>query len=95
MIDLLAARLLGRHIGECPHHLPRLGRVLCGRGQGAVVATRRLDELGEAEVDDLRMAVGRHHDVVWLQVAMHDAGLVRRGEAVRDFDGYRKRPCRR
>jgi hypothetical protein len=44
---------------------------------------RRLDELGQAEVDDLRIPLGRDHDVVRFQVAVHDAGGVRLGQPVR------------
>jgi hypothetical protein len=46
---------------------------------------------GEAEVDDDRLAVGPHDDVLGLEVAMHDAVLVAVGDALgyAAEEGYR------
>ena len=60
---------------------PRLPR---HRGRGAVLAIP-LEELGDAEVEQLHPALRRHHDVRRLQVAMDDevrVGIGRRGEHV-------------
>jgi len=39
--------------------------------------------VGQAEIADLGLAVGRHEDVRGLHVAVDDSGLVRRGDAAR------------
>ena len=41
--------------------------------------------LGDAEVEDLHLAVGRDEHVVRLQIAVHDAPVVRGGEAARNL----------
>ena len=41
------------------------------------------------------MVVGRHHEVVGLEVAVHDPGGVRLGERARDLRGNLQRPARR
>ena len=46
------------------------------------VAERRRRELREAEVEHLEQPVGRHHQVLGLEVAVDDAGAVRLREAV-------------
>ena len=44
-------------------------------------------QLGETEVEDLDAAVDGDEDVLWLQVTMDDALLVRGGQAMRDLNG--------
>ncbi len=80
------ARLLGRHVADRSHHHPgprRVGRRLLHR---QLVGLGR-DELRQAEVQDLGVAVLGDHDVLRLQVPVHDPGRVGRGEAVADLDG--------
>ena len=56
----------------------RSGRHLRDRGCVAVGApVGRIEHLGDSEVENLHGAVGPHHDVVRLQVAMNDASIVR------------------
>ena len=50
-----------------------------------MVVARGLDPLGEAEVEDLDVAVAGHEDVVGLQVPMHDTLAVGGGESLRDL----------
>ena len=80
-------RLLRAHVlGRAEDHA-RLGGVGSqpGRGLGGVgVAERRL-RLGEPEVEHLDLASRRHLDVGGLEVAVHDAALVRGGEGVGDL----------
>ena len=58
---------------------PPVGALVCSAG-------RRVDALGEAEVEDLDVAVVGHEDVVGLEVAVDDALAVRGGEAPRDLE---------
>ena len=60
------SNLLGRHVEQCPLLRPRGVRV---------------GHVGDAEVDDLDRIVFHHEDVARLQVAMHQAALMRRLQA--------------
>jgi hypothetical protein len=90
-VELEAARLLGRHVRRRAHHL-RPG------GQIRVVAGRR-GQLGDPEVDDLHRvpaAVAAHdEDVGRLEIAVEDAGPVRRRQAARTLRHDRERAGRR
>ena len=69
-----------RHVGPGRH----LRDVLAGRPvRAAAVAA----QLGEAEVEDLHVAVARQHHVLGLEVAVDDAGGVRAGEALGQLAG--------
>ena len=61
----LAHRLLRSHVGRRADGRPRRGQERAGAG-----ARRRL---GDAEVGDLHPTVGGDHDVLGLEVAVHDA----------------------
>jgi hypothetical protein len=62
-----AVGLLGRHVGGGPHQ--RAGRTV--RTAGVGVGERR-QAAGQAEVEDLHVAVGTDHDVFGLDVAVDD-----------------------
>ena len=47
----------------------------------------RFHELGEAEIEHFDDAIGADHDVIGLDVAMHDAGFVGGGEGGAELDG--------
>ena len=84
LVDELTFCLLGRHIGsgaEDDAHL-RQCRRREGRREGGVRCGGRggRGSLGEAEIEDLDGAVGAELDVRRFQIAMDDAGLVRRFE---------------
>ena len=95
MVDSLAAHLLGRHVADGADHGPRVGlapqrgrlRVASRRGRGLLL-------LREAEVEDLEATIARHHQVLGLEVPMHDALLVGRREAVRGLGGIVGRHAR-
>ena len=57
----------------------------CGSGDVELVNLRN------AEIEDLRRAVGQHDDVGRLDVAVHDAGVVRVLESARDLQRDRER----
>ncbi len=81
MIDPVAARLLGRHVGHRAEDDAAIG-VKVGQRLGGRVADR-LNQLRDAEVDDLGVALVGEHDVGGLQIAVHDLLLVRSRQARR------------
>jgi hypothetical protein len=82
VIDLarLALRLFRRHVTHRSED--QAGRRVLLQDSGffaawnTVCGSLRLDEFGESEVEDLRVTVGRDHDVVGFQIAMNDTGVV-------------------
>ncbi len=95
MVDGLAPRLLGRHIGVSPQEA-------AGARLSSKLGFHRLrelpdglDELGEPEVDDLYLIVAQDHDVCGLQIAVNDALFMRAdeppGDLLRDSKRARKR----
>ncbi len=80
VVDLapLGERLLGAHV-------VRRARDLAGDRQAALV-----ERLGEAEVEQPHLAAVVDHQVARLQVAVHDAGLVRGGERRRELGGEQR-----
>jgi len=72
MVEGLAFSLFRRHVSGRSHHAP---------GHGGIVGVRSRD----AEVHHLEVAIGRDHDVLRLEVAMHDGLAVRFAEAVRQL----------
>ncbi len=94
-VHRLPARLLGRHVAGRAHDRSRFGRRGDrGRKDGGVLG-RRLGQLGQAEVEDLDVAVLRDHQVLGLQVPMDDAGAMRLGQSLGDLDGKIEEPARR
>ena len=63
-VERIAARLLGRHVGDGAEDHPRARHVVLGR------------ELGETEVQDLDDAVGRDNQVRGFDVAVDDVRLM-------------------
>ena len=91
-----ALGLLGRHVGHRTDDRARL-REHVGRRHGRRVETvveRRARDVrgGEAEVEYPQPAVVPEHDVVGLQIAVHDAPVVRGREGVRDRDRELQHP---
>ena len=54
-----------------------------------------LSDLRDAEVEQLGLALGRHHDVARLHIAVDDAGLMRAGQPARNLQGDADRLGRR
>ena len=85
LVDRLARRLLGRHVGRRAQD--RADHRHLGRGLAA--APR------EPEVHDLDRAVGREHQVRRLDVAMHDAVAVRVLQAAAEIVEHEQRHLER
>ena len=74
----IGTRLFGRHVRRCAEcHAHR-------RGVAALAVARRRDGLGDPEVGDHGAAAGQQH-VVRLDVAVHDATIMRIRERRRDL----------
>ena len=91
LVDGLAARLLRAHVAQRAEHRCRPGSApsvsMCEMPSCASPLVRRLEQLGEAEVEDLRVAVRRDDHVLGLDVAVDDARLVGLLEPARHLDG--------
>jgi hypothetical protein len=94
-IHRLAARLLGRHVGDRPEDDPFLadhaerGRARVGRVAPRDVVAR------EAEVENLGVAVLREEDVLGLDVPVDDPFLMSGRERLGDLAGDLESPARR
>ena len=80
-IGRLALQLFRRHVWE---RAGEFGRVAQGQRLGQIADLR--SELSETEVENLQPAIGRDAQVARLQVAMHDAVLVRGCQALGQLD---------
>ena len=74
-VDVLARGLFGGHVGDRADGHPR------DRHPGLA------GQLGQAEVEDLGLSIGRDHDVARLDVAVDDAVLVGLGQPPGDLGG--------
>ena len=83
MIDRAMLDLLGRHVPDGAEDRADLCELR--RGGAGVRGTLFFRQLREAEVEDLRVAVGRDHDVVGFEVAVNDSRGVRLRQASRDL----------
>ena len=73
----LAPRLLGRHVSDRAHHGARFGDL---GGCGLRMRPVDGDAAGQAEIEDLGVAIVAHHDVLGLDVPVHDPGGMGRGQ---------------
>jgi hypothetical protein len=55
------------------------------------IVDRRFHRLRQPKVQDLDLAVARHRNICWLEIAMDDAFLVGRFESLRDLSRNRER----
>ena len=86
MIHRLAPQLLGRHISDGADY----GATLGYSGElfdGSAGFLGRGLQLGHAEVENFDPAVSSHKQVLGLEVAMNDATIVRRDQALYDLEG--------
>ena len=89
VIDRMAERLLRRHVRDRAQHHPGHRDLRLGHLGGAAAI---LDELGEAEVEDLDQAALGAHQVRALDVAVDDAARVRLVERFGDLHGRSRSP---
>ncbi len=85
-VERAPLNLLGRHVADRADHHPLLR--LPALGLRLLVVQRahpRADDFGEPEIEHLGVAVAGDHDVLRLQIAMHDAGGMRFLQRVRDL----------
>jgi hypothetical protein len=84
VVGILPAHLLGGHVPDRAEG----GADLRQRSPGVRGLTRRVERRHprETEIENLDAAIPRDEDVVGFEIAMSNALLVCRGEAVRDLD---------
>ena len=82
--DGSAAELLGRHVRRRSEQLPGVGQRAVARELFLARLGRGLDRAvgRQPEVDDPHATIGADDHVVRLEVAVHQAGFVRRGESL-------------
>src|SRR6185503_19735951 len=88
MIDLLASRLLRRHVTDGAQDRAGIG-VLPARGNVSLRLTvvDRCGEFRQTEVEYLQALVICEKDVLRLEIAMNDPFVVGRGEPARNLQG--------
>ena len=84
VIGIQSAHLLRRHVPDRAHD--DAGTRQRGR-HCRVGMSRCLRHPRQTEIEDLRAAVPGQQDVLRLQIAVHDAGRMRRGQAAGDLGG--------
>ena len=83
LVGIAATNMFRRHVGDGAE----------GGARPRQIADAR--DLRDAEVEQLGLALGRHHDVARLHIAVDDAGLMRAGQPARDLQGDADRLGRR
>src|SRR5262249_4434180 len=86
MVHRQTLRLLGRSVRRGAIRHAHFSEVWITRS-----GMRRLDQLGESEVEHFHRAVVRNHHVARFDVAMHDAARVRRGKRIGYLNRNRER----
>ena len=84
---VFAFRLFRRHVVRRADDEPRLRAE-----RRAVSSGRPVEELGQAEVEHLHVAIRPHHDVFRLDVTVGDPARVRGGQCARDLNRDARRP---
>ena len=89
--SVLRPHLLGRHVGDRPQRTPR-ARQAGERGRRSPRPGTAADrpDLGQPEIENLRVAAAGDEQIRRLDVAVDDPGSVRRLERVGDLDRERQ-----
>ena len=82
MVDGKSADLLGRHVGRRSQDYTRLAEM----GFRFVARHGWRLEFREAKVENLDAALARDEQILWFQIAMHDASGVCGGKTMRDLN---------
>ena len=85
-----ARDLLGRHVGGRAQHDADLGA--SAAGQRDIRWVGRPELFCQAEVEHFHTTIVRHHDVARLEIAVHDAFVMRRCKRIRQRRADRERP---
>ena len=86
MIGRFASHLFRRHVSGRAHDHAGFSGDLDGGRVSAAVRRFRARQLGQSEVKNLHPAVAGEKKILRLQVAMHDALLVRRSKSLGHLD---------
>ena len=90
-VELPSLRLLGRHVRGRADHDAALRSAARRRSSPSDDGSAGSSSLASPKSRILTRPSSRDHDVRGLQVAMEDAGAVRRGQGVGDLDGIAQR----
>src|SRR6266705_2418404 len=87
LINVLSARLLGRHVTNSSEYRPEIG---LNQQQRFVSWHRYRDllfgKLSNAKVEHFHVPIRSEHDVLRLDIPMHDTGFVSGNERTRHLD---------
>ena len=93
--DRLAAHLLRRHVADRAEHVPGVGGAAVGGRVGCCAGAAAPVSCARPKSRIFTRPSLRDEDVLGLEVAVHDALVVRRRETARDLDARLDAPCAR
>ena len=90
-IQILRSHLLGRHVRDRSQRTPWTCQAGDRRhGRCGVISAATCTNLGQTEIENLRVAATGDEQIRRLDIAVDDSGVVRRLEGVGDLDGHRQ-----
>ena len=92
-VKVLRSHLLGRHVRDRSKRAPRTRQAVDRRhGRRGVITAASCSDLGQPEIENLRVSARGDEEICRLDVAVDDAGRVRCFERVGDLDRQRQQP---
>ena len=89
-VKVLRSHLLGRHVRDRSKRAPRTRQAVDRRhGRRGVITAASCSDLGQPEIENLRVSARGNEEICRLDVAVDDAGRVRCFERVGDLDRQR------